>query len=673
MEDHETISAFTQVEYFFTGTDNGHLFAVPLLPIHFLRVLVERHGKRFPGLVSELKPAPQPPTPDSVPAHCCARRLLHRHAREELVLALDHNGTIVASASADRAVAMSFFHPVPTPLVCIPHPRALRCLKLWEGGVFVSRMESSDQVALDAVHSDEEKSAQDVFRRSLCYQERAAIYVFTGDDATTVRLWRVDVLKKEYTLLHVLVASPNRTSVHSSLGMVDREDVSKHNTTREFRSPIYCLALDGDCRLLAGTDSGLFAWSIDKLSWKPLCGGEADPEASSTHPLCWDVNTCTPLVPLLLAEQKQPQRDVHSAMQKVESPDDGLLAGSNHNHGRALQTVRSRASRLANHHVWLREADYMKRYLLASEQHHQSQQPQSGVRPPSLNKAGESVHASNGAQMSKWKPKHGTKVAGGAAVGVVCNEVALRLNGETKSVVEPLGSLLHNSVVTVRFDEGGELSNDLRVPLCCVEPVVYPLCFMKMPGMSCFALLVLQVNNRIVSSGPDGKSMVWMWKPETEMYVPVLATDSNAPPCHLGRHLCRLREPDIFVTCGYDDGLVREWHLYDKPEILLRCERRFTLEKGLVTGDKDDASCGRQSAQKINPKDGACYQRNEKDLFCEGISCAISFEPFGALFLIGIFESTIRSFSLVEVSGCEVPSNYIYNGYKTVKLPKLLD
>ncbi|CCW70240.1 unnamed protein product [Phytomonas sp. Hart1] len=676
IEDEETIAAFTQVEYFFIGTDNGHLFAVPLLPMHFLRVLVERHGSQFPGLVSELKPvALEKHKPEHIPVHCCAKRLLHRHAREELIRNLDHKGTIVASTSTDKAVALSFFHPLPTALVCIPHPKAVRCLKLWEGGVFVDRMEPSNQPTRNVLRSDEAAtSVWETWRRSLGEEERAAIYVFTGDDVTTVRLWRVDVLQKRYALLHVFVASPNRTGLHSSLSMVNRDDSSKHSTTCESGTPIYSLALDSDSRLLAGTDSGFFAWSIDKLSWKPLCGAEdhaaeddAEPQIASTHPLCWCESTCTPFVPLLPSEQ---QHAIHSITANAKDQDAVSLGASKDDYAKVRQVVRSRASRLANHHVWLCEADYLKRHLSPRDP---SQPPQPKGRLSSLSKKTDSVVCRNGVPLSKWKPKHALRVAGGKAVGIVCNEVALPVDYETNTGVEPLGFFLHNSVVTVRFDEGGELGKDLRVPLCCVEPVVYPLCFMKMACIGCFALLILQEGNLLVSSGSDGKCMVWVWKTEMETYIPMLISDSKGPQSHLGRHLCRLHKPDVFMTCGYDDGLVKEWHLYDEPELLLRSERHFTLEKAPAVGWEGGPYHEKQNSQETNERESGWCQRREKMDFCEGIACAISFEPFGALFLVGIFESTIRSFSLIKVLSCEAPQDYVYNGHKTVKVPNLLN
>lgn len=47
----------------------------------------------------------------------------------------------------------------------------------------------------------------------------------------------------------------------------------------------------------------------------------------------------------------------------------------------------------------------------------------------------------------------------------------------------------------------------------------------------------------------------------------------------------------------------------------------------------------------------------------------MSFPAFSALFIVGVFEHVIQTFTLSEVQGCEVPANYIYNGYKTIKLP----
>ncbi|RNF12528.1 hypothetical protein TraAM80_00244 [Trypanosoma rangeli] len=51
-----------------------------------------------------------------------------------------------------------------------------------------------------------------------------------------------------------------------------------------------------------------------------------------------------------------------------------------------------------------------------------------------------------------------------------------------------------------------------------------------------------------------------------------------------------------------------------------------------------------------------------------GISCAFSFPVFHALFTVGLFENSIQTYSLMEVQGCALPEDYIYNGYKTVRL-----
>ncbi|KPI89653.1 hypothetical protein ABL78_1234 [Leptomonas seymouri] len=701
------LHACSQVEYFFCGTDNGQVFLLPLLPPHLLEALMAEIGDDLlPGLAercrqeAELLQAARvdgasKAAKNGVPVNCVGRRLLHRHIREEPVTAIDHLGVVFASAasSVDHAVALSVFHPLPMGVVCIEHPCPVRSLKLWEGAVFTSESGSGELCCHgggDAAGAHQRQRWSEQVREA----EPAAIYVFTGSEAGLVRLWRVDVVRRTYSLQHVLVCSGNMAGMLSPLTPFAREDTTRKVPSRESDSVLHCLDIDvSSNRLFGGTEGGVYVWALDALPWRgpeetntaarsPTSSNsnasenndDAAPTSASLalrHPLCWDEDHRCPL-PCALGCWAEAQWTAPST-----SPTNSETV------------VGYRAARLANHHVWILNAPAVQAEMARAQQH----QRQGG----------------GDEKVCRWKPKYGRVITNGAAVGVVSNNVCLKEataavavgGGEEKSSTGGVSSRLTNSVVTVTFD-GGELKNDLLAPLSCVIPVVYPLARLRTPGTACFALRVLAPQRRIVTSCADGKVCVWVRKPSEdarapETYVPQLVTDNRQEHRGLGRHLCVLRSPDVFVSCSFDDGLVKEWHVYDEPELLLRCARRFTLtpyvSSGPINGGGANGNAG--SAKELSDMlksiaqvgDGRDKKRadaadnrsddDDEDMLkaaeggdaVAGISCATAYPAFGAIFLVGTFESAIQSYSLTEVVGCEPPRNFIYNGHKTVHLP----
>lgn len=664
------LGACTQVEYFFFGTDNGHAFLMPLLPPHLLEALVAECGETtLPELAHlwkrETELAQAAACGDALaaraiaeggraPLNCVGRRLLHRHAREEPVTVMDHLGTLFASAasSGDTSVAVSMFHPVPVGITCLPHPSAVRCTKLWEGSAFTATPSRSN------AGEESDTPLQGALQRwhdAVHAAEPTAVYVFTGDDAGLVRLWRVDVVARSYTLQHVLMCSANMTGMLSPLSPFAREDNSKKVPSRDADRVVHCLEVDELAgRVFAGTEGGVYVWAINALPWRGAESPSADALAAH-HPLCWDEERQAPLPCALLRYEASLRRD--------SDADNILPTASSAN---SEKIVEYRASRLANHHVWVLPAS-----LVQSE----------------IARAMERGGSSAGL-VSRWKPKHGRMVTGGAAVGVVWNTVKLStaaVSGRGATV----GDRLTDTVVPVSF-EGGELRNGLRVPLSCVVPVVYPLAFLRTPGTACFALRVLAGNRRLVTSCADGRVCVWTCRPDkdactavAETYVPQLVTNTRQEHRGLGRHVCVLRTPDVFVTCSYDDGLVKEWHVYDEPEALLRCARRFTLtpyssEGGRVQQQQQQLADAFTNMHKPKTANAAIAGGNSDEVSADdgedgdvvgGISCAAAYPAFGALFLVGVFESVIQTYSLTEVAGCEPPRNYVYNGHKTVRLP----
>eukprot|EP00796_Vickermania_ingenoplastis_P004219 gene4219-3051_t len=271
------VIGLTQVEFFFFGTDNGHLFAIPILPSSALQ------QEWCNALKRDIKSKRN--------GNCGPRQLLHQHRTEEPVLGMDTLGTLVASASSDASVAISIFYPQPHFIVAIPHQHAVRCLKLWEGKPFIELSPSEDR------------------------EESAAVYVFTGDANATMRLWRVDVLRRVYTLLHVFVLAPNTLCVHSSLEILNKEDNDRAQIQRVVEGGIHCLTLDGNSRVLAGVEGGVYCWCIDKLAWK-------NDTHMEYHPLLWD-------------------EDKHTVLATTDEI--------------TVQRLRSRIERLVNHHVWVRD------------------------------------------------------------------------------------------------------------------------------------------------------------------------------------------------------------------------------------------------------------------------------------------------------------------------------
>jgi hypothetical protein len=700
----------SQVEYFFFGTDNGQVFQMPLLPPHLLECLMTEAGEALlPGLASRYRRETQllrQASSDSavqaamrrVPVNCVGRRLLHRHLREEPVTAIDHLGVLCASAapSADHAVALSIFHPTPVGVVCLTHPCPVRSLKLWEGSAFTSSADGkSGDVSIG--NEDSATALRQRWSQHMREAEPVAVYIFTGDDAGVVRLWRVDVVARTYSLQHVLVCSHNMIGMRSPLSPFAREDTTKKVPSRDSSLVLHCLEIDvAGNRLFGGTEGGAYVWALNELPWRGVdetpptadhptktsdthstnSGNSRSDWLAVQHPLCYDEAHRTPLRCALqcwdtvLPSTSPPAADAESAV------------------------VEYRAARLVNHHVWIADAAAVQAEMTRAQQMHQE----------------------GGVAVSGWKPKYGRVITGGAAVGVVSNTVSLK-EARKDDGVGGVASRLTNTVITVTFD-GGELRNDLRVPLSCVLPVVYPLAFLRTPGTACFALRVLSSQQRVVTSCADGKICVWVRKPaaddasaaaSAETYVPQLVTENHQEHRGLGRHLYVMRSPDVFVSCSFDDGLVKEWHVYDEPELLLRCARRFTLvphvsdgstgtsnaqelanmfksitqsgqedmtktktaeAPATAAGHTDDAKSGHSSSSSDSGSDGdEVLKAAEGGDVVAGISCAAAYPVFGALFLVGAFESAIQAYTLTEVVGCEPPRNFIYNGHKTVRLP----
>lgn len=529
-----------QIEYFFFGTENGQCFTFPLISPATIESVVKlyENEKWCQAMNADMK--------QKCNNNSGALRLLHQHAREETVSGLHTLGTLVASCSSDRFITLSLFYPLPRFVVSIEHPEPLQCVRLWEGAPFLDRL------------SEEEREEG---------REKEAVYIFTGDQAATTRLWRVNVVDSSCVLLHIFVMSPSISGVHSSLELMTLEDNRKSPISRVSSDAVFCLLIDNDKRLLAGTEGGIYCWCLDQLAWK------ADKEA---HPLT-----------------------------------SGIASN---------QQLHVRIERLVNHHVWIRDSHAVKG---AIEEWQSSSHGQLPLYKPTA-----------------WKPKHAEHVSNGRSVGVVANEVKV-----TKELVNTQDSLLKLSLATISF-ENNELRKDVVLPVCCIEPVVYPLQFLPTGMNGCFAMDVLEEDSLVVTHGSNGQIIVWKWESGDEQYVQRAAAQCHCPERAFGKMIAVLRTPDVFIVCGGDSGIVQEFHLHDGK--VLCCERRFAI-------------------QTVAGKDGDVQRQS----IASGINCLAAVPLFNALFVVGLFDSFIQTFRLNEVLGCEAPPNYLYNGFKTLRVEDL--
>lgn len=561
-----------QVEYFFTGSENGQLFVFPLIPFFTLKSVIELFPQKdwCKTLRKEMESTQN--------SNCGSRLLLHRHAREEPVSGLHVLGTLVVSSSADGSVALSSFHPVCRAVTLIPHPHPVRTVKLWEGKPFSSGLSSEE------------------FRRR---EETAAVYIFSGDTRGTVRLWRVNVLTRTYVLQHVFLMSPSCLGMRSPLDVSLREDKERSPIERETTNTVHCMTIDGDERILVGAEGSVYCWAIDELPWK-------DKFDVGYHPLQWS-------------------HEFRDALQKMAPS--------------SVSQVKIRAERLVNHHVWVRDHAFVS--LSIEKWTGRSISSPKKARP----------------QVSRWKAKHGRNIAGGISVGIVSNEVQFAAPESVTNEDVSTSSILSNSLVTVSFEEG-ELLNDVVLPLSCVEPVVYPLFRLALPVGACFAMEMLERGRRLVTCTSNNCTTVWNWDSERTTFVPLVVAGDESAPRGLGKNICVFRSPDIFLTSGYDDGLVKEWHLHENPHTLLRCERRLMVLK---------------ADQLIKSSDGEVTPvKGEQGECADGISSMLLLPSFGALFVVGVLEHTIQTFRFGQAHGCEPPPSFLYNGFRTIQLTENL-
>ncbi|ESL07672.1 hypothetical protein TRSC58_04635 [Trypanosoma rangeli SC58] len=424
-------------------------------------------------------------------------------------------------------------------------------------------------------------------RSAIAMTESSIVYIFTGDESGLVRLWRVNIEDCTYFLATVFA-------------------ISAHAGGIGFASPLHYLACEDEDRTRVPTKQLKVIHSLaidgDRRLLAGVEGGVVVwslaelpwKQREDNHILCWDIQ----------------RRQMNTT---------------------ALSVLQFRARRLANVSVWVKGAAFLQKSICSENVE--------GYEPN-----GNNAHV-RGIQKSRWKPKYGTHVANGFDVGVVSNLLTLPPLQENNG--ESVTSLLRTTYVPLQFSS---LKNTVYFPLYAVEPVFTPLHILSTTGSTCLALLVLQHERRVVTGGSDGKVVVWLWDASAEVYVQGIASSEGQGHHGRCRHVCLLRSPDIFLSCGYDDGLLKEWHVYDEPEFLMRSERSLRV----LPANSDDLP-----SHSSSPVVEECVG---------GISCAVSFPVFYALFTVGLFESSIQTYSLMEVHGCALPEDYIYNGYKTVRL-----
>lgn len=556
----------TQVEFFFMGTSSGELLALLLL---------------LPDVLSLLGRGREDDT-----ANAGVPFLVHRHSAGCSVTSISVEGSVVASSSSDRQVVISFFFPEPVSITRVIHPGSLSCMTLWSGNTFVSSSSISglrSGIPTREITHVERKESD--FRK----QESSALYVFAGDHAATVRLFRVCVSSGEWFLTHVFVVSTNFCGSDGTplryLNIGRRSDVI---ATVSPPSVVRCIAVDGGGRMVVGMERGFAVWDLRELVWRGSDSDSSmwrDGEESSVHDL-------------------------------------SLLA-----------------ARLVGRHVFIKAPDALKAAL---ERWHGSSQG-----PARSNTTADNF------KVSTWKEKYRRRVTEGRQIGEVTHSMAAPREAQQDARIA-FPRYLEEIFVTIVFSFH-ILRSEVMFPLSSIEPVVYPLSFSGTSGFGCVSLAVLGSGRRVATYHLDGAVRVWNWDVESKAYNPVLRAQTASCAAWLGGHVLALRSPDIFITCGMGGGLVQEWHVYDEPELLLRCWRSFGLS--MSSSPAFSQRYGHDSSIEGKPSNAA-----------RGVRCAAAFPLFLALFLVADGDTAIQCFTIKEIHSCEPPANYWYNGLKTVRV-----
>ena len=229
------------------------------------------------------------------------------------------------------------------------------------------------------------------------------------------------------------------------------------------------------------------------------------------------------------------------------------------------------------------------------------------------------------------KAKHGL-VCDGLEVGSIVDVVVTSKGGGDGAVSVLCGVLFPS------------LKKSVLWPLECLDVVVpSALIAMKADSVGPVYSVAAMSSTRMVTGGADGSVKVWEWAKGVFSVVQSATRHSD-----LVKQVIPVRRPDVFLSSSYD-GTVREWHMYDSPQPLLNCQNTTIVSIGAR-----DASSGGD----VQPVGVVDY-----------------FPAFNALFAAPLFDTRIKTYTIMETQGCELPPNMIYDGERTRRItaPPVVD
>jgi WD40 repeat protein len=181
------------------------------------------------------------------------------------------------------------------------------------------------------------------------------------------------------------------------------------------------------------------------------------------------------------------------------------------------------------------------------------------------------------------------------------------------------------------------LKKSVLWPLECLDVVVpSALIAMKADSVGPVYSIAAMSKTRIATGGADRSVKVWEWAKGVYSVV-----QSATRHTDLVKQVIAVRRPDVFMSSSYD-GTVREWHMYDTPQPFLNCQNTTVVSVGAR-----EASSGGD----VQPVGVVDY-----------------FPAFNALFAAPLFDTRIKTYTLMETQGCELPPNMLYDGERTCRI-----
>ena len=236
-------------------------------------------------------------------------------------------------------------------------------------------------------------------------------------------------------------------------------------------------------------------------------------------------------------------------------------------------------------------------------------------------------------EATKWKHKHEVLVAQGMSIGAVTNEILCQ---------GPDGA---DALIPCSFPG---IANTARWPASCLEPCILPSLVVNVDSdhsRPVFSLVVLGPG-RLATGDAAGHVKLWQFTAaEGQRGGGLYMLMYDVPDAHDGqlvKSLGLLRSPDVFVSFGYD-GSFREWHVYN---------------------DAEPSGGGCALANVVTVADKQRDDGDDKMGICWGTVAA----EFGAVFAVSLFETSIRTYALLQCDTCAIPPGFVFNGLQTVCL-----